>query len=582
MQATINNPVATTDTRAACRMYNCVGLVALILLCAALLFANLGAAALFEPDEGRNAEKAREILLLHDWVTPHENFLAVLDKPMPYYWLVAASYKLFGVSEWTARLPSALAGAGCVVLVFLFARRFFGLWPALWSSLILVSSLEFYLFSRIVIFDMTLTFFMTLSLFCFFAALHEEDRWRRRSIFFFMYFGLAAATLVKGPIGVVLPGLVALAYLTIARKLSWLRRLDLPLGIVLFFAIVAPWYVLVEISNPGYSRYFLWEENFIRYLTPHFNRTQGWYYFFYVLAVGFFPWTICVPEVIKQAWRKRDDDTVLLVSLWVVLPFIFFSFSSAKLPHYILPIYPPLAILSGVTIERKVTAGVSKHNPLLAFSCLSLFALIAGFTIVASAPQLLPSAARYVAAQTSPLLRFIGLMTSTLFAGLAILIWSGRWKSQTILFVGFALGVLLYINFAVRILEISSLNRSTRELVRNAAVYVNPTTQIVIYDTSFESLPFYLRIDRPIWIVWSGRKAAIMGSFYVAEQGARAVPGAGKVLLTFDQFKDEWARAPQGQLLVFMKKKNLPQLEQDMANTARPLAEYHDLVLVSN
>jgi hypothetical protein len=173
-------------------------------------------------------------------------------------------------------------------------------------------------------------------------------------------------------------------------------------------------------------------------------------------------------------------------------------------------------------------------------------------------------------------------MTSMLFAGLAILIWSGRLKSQAILFVGFAFGLLLYINFAVRILEISSLNRSTRELVRNAAVYVNPTTQIVIYDTSFESLPFYLRIDRPIWIVWSGRKAAIMGSFYVAEQGARAVPGAGKVLLTFDQFKDEWARAPQGQLLVFMKKKNLPQLEQDMANTARPLAEYHDLVLVSN
>src|SRR5947207_3916256 len=242
MNLTIDNSIGALEARSTFRVRNGVGLAALILLCAVVLFVDLGGPALFDPDEGRNAEKAREILLLHDWVTPHENFLAVLDKPMPYYWLVAASYKLFGVSEWTARLPSALAGAGCVVLVFLFARRFFGLWPALWSSLILVSSLEFYLFSRIVIFDMTLTFFMTLSLFCFFAALHEEDRWRRRSIFFFMYFGFAAATLVKGPIGVVLPGFVALAYLIIARKLSWLRRLDLPLGIVLFFAIVAPWY----------------------------------------------------------------------------------------------------------------------------------------------------------------------------------------------------------------------------------------------------------------------------------------------------------------------------------------------------
>jgi hypothetical protein len=169
-----------------------------------------------------------------------------------------------------------------------------------------------------------------------------------------------------------------------------------------------------------------------------------------------------------------------------------------------------------------------------------------------------------------------------IFAGLAILIWSGRWKSQAILFVGLALGLMLYNDFAAHILEISSLKRSTRELVKNAAVYVNPTTQIVIYDTSLESLPFYLRIDRPIWIVWSGQKASIMGSFYVAEQGARAVPGAGKVLLTFDQFKDEWARAPEGHLLVFTKKKKLPQLEQDTANAARPLVEDHDLVLVSN
>ncbi len=98
---------------------------------------------LFEPTEGRNAEIAREILLTHDWVTPHGDFVPVLDKPIFLHWLIALCYKLFGVSEWSARLPSALAGLGSVVLIYLFAREFLGLWEALWSSLILAAWLYF-------------------------------------------------------------------------------------------------------------------------------------------------------------------------------------------------------------------------------------------------------------------------------------------------------------------------------------------------------------------------------------------------------------------------------------------------------
>src|SRR6201988_2692442 len=179
---------------------------ALLLLSAVALFVKPGAPALFNPDEGRNAEKAREILLLHDWITPHENFAVVLDKPIFYYWLGAPSYRAFGISEWSARLPSALAGLGCIALVFFFARRFFGFWRGLWSSLILVTSLEFYLLARIVFFDMRLTFFTTLSLFSFFCALREQkSRWRT-SWLGLMYLSLAAPTLVKGPVGGILQG----------------------------------------------------------------------------------------------------------------------------------------------------------------------------------------------------------------------------------------------------------------------------------------------------------------------------------------------------------------------------------------
>ncbi|MGE5219368.1 MAG: ArnT family glycosyltransferase, partial [Chloroflexota bacterium] len=303
-------------SRDASRLSARVAIAVLTLVCAVALFDHLGAPALFEPDEGRNAEKAREILLLRDWVTPHENFLVVLDKPIPYYWLVAASYRLFGVSEWSARLPSAVAAAGCVVLIFLLAQRRFGLWPGLWAALVLMTSLEFFLLSRIVIFDMALTFFITLALCGFFAALDEPACGRRRATLLVMYTSLAAATLIKGPIGVVLPGLVIVPYLIITQRLSALREIDLGLGIALFVAIVAPWHYFVEARNPGYLHYFFWEENITRYLTPHFNRPGSWYYFLLVVAAGFFPWTLHIPTVFRQAWQRRHDNAVLFLSLW--------------------------------------------------------------------------------------------------------------------------------------------------------------------------------------------------------------------------------------------------------------------------
>ena len=130
---------------------------------------------MFEPDEGRNAEKAREILLLNDWITPHENFHAVLDKPIFFYWLIALSYNVFGISEWAARVPSALNAFGCVVVVYFFVRRWWGEWEARWSALTLVTSAGFFIFSRIVIFDMTLTAFITLALCAFYQAVHESE-----------------------------------------------------------------------------------------------------------------------------------------------------------------------------------------------------------------------------------------------------------------------------------------------------------------------------------------------------------------------------------------------------------------------
>src|SRR5213594_2288053 len=167
----------------------------LCLVCLVVLFSNIGGGALFEPDEGRNAEKAREILLLDGWVTPYQNFLPTLDKPIPYYWLVAFSFKLFGLSEWSARLPSILAALGCVFLIYRFARRYWGLWEALWSCLVWVTSLEVFIFARLVIFDMSLTFFISWALFSFYEAVRTDISQSRWLHAFLIYAAMGVGTL---------------------------------------------------------------------------------------------------------------------------------------------------------------------------------------------------------------------------------------------------------------------------------------------------------------------------------------------------------------------------------------------------
>ena len=307
---------------------------------------------MFEPDEGRNAEKAREILVLNDWITPHENFHAVLDKPIFFYWLIALSYKLFGVSEWAARLPSALAAFGCIVMVYFFVRRWWGEWEARWSVLVLATSAGYFVFSRLVIFDMTLTAFIMLALCAFYQATHEPDSTGNWTTCAILYGALGAATLTKGLVGLVVPGIIVFFYLLLTNSWRSLGKIRLFPGVVLFLVIVMPWYISAERHNPGYLRYYFLEEHFGRFSTDKFDRSSPWYFYLYVVPLGLLPWTLLLPAAVKYHWRRRLDDRTLWLILWAILPILFFSMSNSKLPHYILPSFPPLAILLGAAVSR--------------------------------------------------------------------------------------------------------------------------------------------------------------------------------------------------------------------------------------
>ena len=549
------------------------------LICFLVLFYNLGGAPLFEPDEGRNAEKAREILLLNDWVTPHENFVPVLDKPIFYYWLVALSFNFFGLSEWAARLPSVLAAIGCLVVVYRFARIQLGYWESLWSPLVLVAGVEFFLLSRIVILDMTLTFFTTLALHTFYSAANAEKESARKIHCLLMYLALAAGTLAKGLIGLVLPGMVFFFYLLFSGKWWALKKMYLIPGALLYISAVAPWYFWSNQRNPGYLQYYFWDEHFTRYFTEEFNRSKNWYYFPLVLGVGFLPWTLLLPLSVRNLIKDFDDKNLFL-TLWVCLPLLFFSLSQSQLPHYILPILPALAMLTARTVAHTFDHPTMRrlrwlYLPLLFLGIFAFYLLVGAIFVT-----LLPMEIR---ASVTANVRFIvasTLMLITLCVTLPVANIRGYLKSQTSLYLFTCAGCMIFFMFTGQLMEGAAPHRSAKTLARTSASYVTRESQVVFYGTYLKGLIYYLRLSQPIWVVALEGKSNLLRSPYVSRFLPDPAPGYGKVLFDFDEFGKAW-KETEKRLLVFLEERNLSRLEGQTGVRFRVLTRVTGYVLVS-
>lgn len=554
-----------------------------ILFAAAIfaLFFQLGRAALFEPDEGRNAEKAREILVLNDWITPHENFHPVLDKPIFLYWLIALSYQRFGISEWAARLPSALAALGCLAVVYYFVRTHWGSWPALWAGLILLTSLEFFVLARVVIFDMPLTFFLTVVLCVFYEAGHSDDVRRQRWLCLLLYGALGAATLIKGLIGILLPGMVIFCYLLLSKQWSILRRIYLFPGILLFLAIVLPWYLQVNARNDGYLRYFFWDEHFGRYATANFDRSQPWYYFFLVLLAGFFPWTLLLPFVLVYYRRKTFDDQTLFLILWAVLPFLFFSFSKSKLPHYILPIFPALAILTAVALVQKLSEPTAKIRSALHSTWIAEGLLVLYFIVGAIQPAILPQAIRTGVVNMADHLWLYGVLIVLVPVLLRFSQMSETLPSQPLRFITQTFSTILFLLFAAELMVAAAPFRSAKDIASKAATTIAPMAQLVFYDTYLAGMAFYLRTEQPIWVITHGKKKrTFLGNYYALSNRAEPVTRWGKSLLDFDEFARRWQTAKQP-MVIFARQRNLAHLAEQVGETPRPVAAFDEYVVLA-
>jgi 4-amino-4-deoxy-L-arabinose transferase-like glycosyltransferase len=321
------------------------------------LFSGLGVLGLVGPDEPRYAAIARAMAETHDWITPRLWGTPWFEKPALYYWAAGMAMRIFGVSEFAARLPSALAGLLAVVAVAWIALRCYGLGAAWYSLLMLPTSVAMIGFSRAAGPDMLFAGLLTATM----AVAVEMLQTERPSGVLRIAFGffLGAAALAKGPAAVILAGGATLVWAAISR--NWLApfRFLHPLVIAVFCATALPWYVLCALRNADFLRVFIWQHNFERYTTPVFAHPQAVWFYGYILLLAVLPWiAFFFGALFRASVRLRQRAAVESVDLffvcWTVFPILFFSFSQSKLPGYILPAIPPLFLLLGRWVSESI------------------------------------------------------------------------------------------------------------------------------------------------------------------------------------------------------------------------------------
>src|SRR5579862_1473034 len=355
--------------------------------CAFLFFYGLAQFGLLGADEPRYAQVAREMFERRDWITPTLGGSPWLEKPPLYYWQAILAYKVFGITDWAARLPSALDATLLVLAVYFFLRRFLR-GAELDGALIVASCAGIVGYARAASTDMPLAATFGIGMLGWWA-------WREtgKRIYLAIFFGMMGlGTLAKGPIAPFLALLVILLYALLVRELPlfW-KMLWLP-GLLLFCAVVLPWYLAVQIRNPEFFREFIIEQNLGRYSRNLYHHIQPFWYYLPITGLALVPWTVFVVTAfvppVRWWWRSRnspkqtdkdlEDHFDLFVACWLIVPVIFFSLSQSKLPGYILPAIPAAGLLLALYLHRHL--GQSDTRP--ATVLIILHSLVAAAPIV--------------------------------------------------------------------------------------------------------------------------------------------------------------------------------------------------------
>jgi 4-amino-4-deoxy-L-arabinose transferase-like glycosyltransferase len=338
-------------------------------------FSHLGAFGFIGPDEPRYAWIARDMAETGDWVTPRLYGKPWFEKPVFYYWSAALCFKLFGVNEASARLPSAVCALLATLALAWLALRLGGWQMARWLLLLLPCTVGMIGFSHAASTDMPFSAMLSIAMVCAAVALevvssdkllpaetHEVQAifWRAKksvylSLALFGFF-LGIAVLAKGPAALILAGGTIVLWAASTKHWREALRLFHPIATATFFLTCLPWYVLCAHRNPEFFRVFIIEHNFKRYLTPEFQHIQPFWYYVPITIIALLPWLFWLAWFALREPRKSESSSqrsqIFFLAGWGVFPILFFSLSNSKLPGYILPAVLPLGFLISVAVTR--------------------------------------------------------------------------------------------------------------------------------------------------------------------------------------------------------------------------------------
>ncbi len=509
-------------------------LLAVVAALGLALFADSLGRPLANPDDARYPEIAREMAASGEWLTPRLNGIKYFEKPPLLYWATAASLATFGVTEHAARLYVALCALLTLLVVGYTAARLDGRRYGWAAAAVLASSPYFLALGSTVTLDMGLTLWTTLTLCAFMLAERREaGPHGRRRWMLVAWAAMALAVLSKGLVGVVFPAAALILHCLVQRDFSVLRRMEWGYGIVVFTAIAAPWFVAVSYAHPEFAEFFFIHEHFDRFLTPSHQRGAPGWYFLAVLAAAWIPWTFVLPSALVHGWRNgaysRSTPAMRLAILWSAFIVAFFSASSSKLPMYILPAFPALALVLGrYVVEAPARKLAMQVGPM---------ALVA--IVLAIVAWRAPEAAREEWLRTLRLEAQPWVMAAAAaLAGVALsgarLFTSGR---RGLAVATVAVGMLVVFDCAMRAYEGFLPRQSAWLAAGKARPYLRPDTRLYSVGIYDQSLPFYL--ERTLMLVEYRDEFAT---------GLRSEPQ--RQLGTLDEFVAHWLRPGEAMAII--------------------------------
>lgn len=553
-----NNPdILTTGPR----LRDAVLLVVSIGLFFALF---LGSRPLSAPDEGRYVEISREMVETGDWLTPRLNGVKYFEKPPLFYWFEAFLIKLFGLSEWSVRTgPALFALFGCL-MVYYAGARLFSRTAGILSAVVLATSLLFFALSRLISPDMPVSVLLTASLLSFLLGTREPAGSARRLFFRGFYAFAALATLTKGLIGVVFPGMIILTWMLVTKERRVLGSMHLPSGLALFLLIAATWHIIVGRANPEFLDFYFVREHFQRYLTAVHHHEKPFWFYAPMLLLSLFPWGAFLVQAVKQnlpaSWndRGRHRDAIFLM-IWAGLIFLFFSASSSKLIPYLLPVLPPLALLLGKYLADAWDGLPARHFSagVIAFGVMAAAFLLFVAVVLHRRPELVPEAFSPFKAVLAAI-----LLGSIALTGAAFRMIGPRGAITAI--AGTMVLALVIFDSAAHHLD----PRSLKPMALALKPLLRPGDEVAHYRNYFQDLTVYLE-RRAIVVEWKGELAF----------GSTIEDTSGWIISEAELWK-RW-RGP-GRIFLVASLKDAEAIRNTPGRPLFPVAQNKNTVILSN